>query len=935
MAIERIFFNWKVSFLRQAASFLVEHYTLGNNINMSSALIVVPGRRVGRRLIELLVEAADGQGKALELPRIVTTGALPESLYRPARPYANELERRMAWVSALQEVPLNKLQMLLAESPKIEDLVPWLDLADRIDVLYSELSAADRTFTDVATQVLQDLGEVPAQRWALLDQVKDKYLEHLVVLGLSDQHDCRRLALHTHEVFFDQEIYLLATPDLNCVTRQFLQLANDSLVVAMINAPEEEQGSFDQFGCLVVEKWVNRPIVVDDRQLLLVDRPADQAQAVIECLRQFGSRYTPQQVVVGLADPEISPFIVEVMSTNGIVARPAAGIPIAMTAPFRLLRALSRYMSSHSFFDLATLLRHSDFSRLVLAKIGLEMTDRELSVLLDEYHSQHFPGRVVLGGGLNSEWPVGCDDRLDKVLAVTFTLLQDLLISGEHFLSEWAYHLSDFLADVYGDRELNRHKSVDRQLIDVCEKISQQLHSLSQLKCARLVEAPVAIAVLIESMKCVEVPEEPLIDAVELLGWLELVLDDSEALIVTSMNEGFVPQTLNADPFLPNGLRQELGLPDNDRRYARDAYALTTLLAGREEIRFIVGKHGLAGEPLLPSRLLLTADSYSVAIRLEKFFAAKPLLVGGRNELIRYVEVSVPPKPKPTVVADPLRISVTSLRDYLECPYLYYLRNCLKLRQLDDSARELDALQFGNLAHSVLKDFSSSEIKLSSDSEQIKKFLWVALRRCVRVIFGAQPPPSVQLQIFQLRQRFAVFAQKQAEWRSQGWSMIDSEFSLERSLPVDGPGKNVILHGRIDRLDRHDLTGSWTVFDYKTGENVKQPERQHQRGKGWVDLQLPAYRYLLANRGEIELDQLDLGYFSLGAGVSQSGPLLAKWTAENYCQAEREMRRVSGAILAQDFKLQEGCKGRCREYAALCGVNQLLADEEYEEEQAS
>lgn len=65
------------------------------------------------------------------------------------------------------------------------------------------------------------------------------------------------------------------------------------------------------------------------------------------------------------------------------------------------------------------------------------------------------------------------------------------------------------------------------------------------------------------------VPPEPTSDAVELLGWLELPLDDTQAAIVTSFNEGFVPTSLNSDLFLPNGLRRRLGLNDNARRYAR------------------------------------------------------------------------------------------------------------------------------------------------------------------------------------------------------------------------------------------------------------------------------------------------------------------------------------------------------------------------------
>ena len=71
---------------------------------------------------------------------------------------------------------------------------------------------------------------------------------------------------------------------------------------------------------------------------------------------------------------------------------------------------------------------------------------------------------------------------------------------------------------------------------------------------------------------------------IELLGWLELPLDRAPALVATSFNEGCVPTSVNSDLFLPNALRQQLGLLDNRRRYARDAYALSVLLASRQEL---------------------------------------------------------------------------------------------------------------------------------------------------------------------------------------------------------------------------------------------------------------------------------------------------------------------------------------------------------------
>ena len=46
-------------------------------------------------------------------------------------------------------------------------------------------------------------------------------------------------------------------------------------------------------------------------------------------------------------------------------------------------------------------------------------------------------------------------------------------------------------------------------------------------------------------------------------------------------------------------------------------------------------------------------------------------------------------------------MTVTEFGWYLRCPFRYYLKYVRRLREIDDSAVELDALQFGNLTHEI------------------------------------------------------------------------------------------------------------------------------------------------------------------------------------------------------------------------------------------
>jgi len=84
-----------------------------------------------------------------------------------------------------------------------------------------------------------------------------------------------------------------------------------------------------------------------------------------------------------------------------------------------------------------------------------------------------------------------------------------------------------------------------------------------------------------------------------------------------------VPPRSNSDLFLPNQLRRGLDIEDNDRRYARDAYALSVLAASREDLRLIVGRRSADGDPLLPAGCSSPADDPAMARRVMAFFSAE------------------------------------------------------------------------------------------------------------------------------------------------------------------------------------------------------------------------------------------------------------------------------------------------------------------------
>src|SRR5580698_3240791 len=79
--ISRVFLGWNAPPLPAAAAELVKRYRSADTLDLSRTVVVVPGKRAGRCLRELLVDAAARDGLLLTPPDIVTESTLPERLY--------------------------------------------------------------------------------------------------------------------------------------------------------------------------------------------------------------------------------------------------------------------------------------------------------------------------------------------------------------------------------------------------------------------------------------------------------------------------------------------------------------------------------------------------------------------------------------------------------------------------------------------------------------------------------------------------------------------------------------------------------------------------------------------------------------------------------------------------------------------------------------
>ncbi len=900
MPVKRVFLGWDQPALHRAVEYLVERFARNGRADLLDVIVVLPGARAGRRLQELLVERCERQGLALFPPQVVTVGELPERLYAAKLPFASELVQQLAWVRALQEMPADRRRHLLPAPPDNADFFAWLALAERLARLHRELAADRLDFDSVANrleQLRQDrlpaFSEGEIERWRVLRELQRSYLDQLDQLQLWDRQTARLYAIDHGECQTHQQIVLVGTVDLNQALRAMLDQVADR-VTALVFAPPELSDRFDQHGCLIPLAWQDDWVRLSDEQVRVVEGPEQQADEVLQVLAELDGAYAVDEVTVGVPDERVVPFVQQRLRQCGLPVRYGAGQQLGQAGPVRFASVAAEFLEGRSYSAYASLLRHPDVTAWLQSK-GLDRPTDPL-VALDDFYQNHLPPTVTEALLDQVDAPPAVRVVFDAVCG----LLQPLVQCA---VSDLPAALQQVLQTLYGGRSFDPSSAADRRVLRACQRLVEAATELAAVPPALEpnLSAPAALQLVVRQVSDEVVGPDDEEPAIELLGWLELPLGDAPVLVVTGFNEGFVPSSRNADQFLPDSLRRHLQLEDNARRYARDLYALKLLASTRQRLVLVAGRRTADNDPLLPSRLLFPDDD-SLPRRTLQLLQPQPTV---RRRLPGELQAGrVPNFPVPRLKPLEQRVRhfrVTEFRDFLSCPYRYFLKHRLGLGRVADDAVEMSGGLFGELVHQVLCDFGRSELKDSTSAEQIAEYLQDRLADLARRRFSPTPLPSVRIQLAQARDRLRQFARWQAQHRNEGWRIHCVEHAVsDEQVPFSVDDELAYLIGRVDRVDVHEQTGRVLVLDYKTADSGKGPEESHRKRSGeWVDLQLPLYRHLVRPLGLSE--PVRLGFVLLPRELERVGLEEADWEEADLESADEEARRVIRSVWAHDF----------------------------------
>jgi len=931
--MERIFLNEKKTLVCAVAAWLSAQIrtTPGGAPSLSHLLVVVPTRQAGRRLRQALAEQAGG---CLLPPLVRLPAQLIVPAHEPALPVATPAETLGLLAGFAFGLDLSEWPDLFPEKgrPRQRTFAWALGVARQIGDLWTILQENALTMADVSNRI-EDLlsGEnldVEIARWHDLARLEARFFDALRAAGRTPAPLARQAAAADPALPDGIEgIVLPALSDAQPALYPVLEkLAARTALSVLIHADASDDARFDVWGRPDPARWTGDQaprLTLADDQIVLAANAAEQAKLVAGAFAAIpGDREPP---ALGLADEALFSELQSAFLSRGLRLHSPAAYPLAASSLGRLIGQLEALRSEPRFATLAAFLREADVLRWLESRCG---ADASLLRALDDLQNKHLP--QTLDDALRFCQPAS-DDSGARALAQALDAVRGLLDpQGQPHLD----HLTAMLRTLFASRTLSEQAAGDRELaaaaaatFDVIEALASDAltGALDDAQRSQLFET------LLASATYPLEPEAP--DALLTEGWLELPWNPSRELLIAGFNEGSVPDAVVGHAFLPDRLRQGLGLTSNEQRTARDTFLLCELLASRppHAVRLFLERVSERNDVRKPSRLLFLCDEATLAARAKKLF--------GETETAAHSHPHALPAAwrlsLPIPDAPPAALSVTAFKSYLECPFTFFLRHRLGMEPCTDRAKELDAAAFGTLCHSALEAFGRSPLKDETDAETITAFLCENIDRTLRTQYGEPLPAILRLQAAAVRKRLSFFAAQQARLRAEGWRIAD----IERPLKMVEHGLTV--SGRADRIDRNETSGAWRVIDYKTWDRLGtngglehvfssskavqafarergfEPFTFEKKTRVWADLQLPLYLLMARLDALIPADApVTCGYFVLGETEAET--VCQTWSFDNLRdEAAAAADRVIDGVRAGLFWPPSPQAVWARDYASL------------------
>lgn len=332
---------------------------------------------------------------------------------------------------------------------------------------------------------------------------------------------------------------------------------------------------------------------------------------------------------------------------------------------------------------------------------------------------------------------------------------------------------------------------------------------------------------------------------VHLLTLEQSALCRFDALIIAGADTRQLPGGDNPSPYFNTSVRRELGIPSSQDRLDQRFFHFRCALECAPEVLFTL--HREADADALPSPWLVLLETF------HRQAYGQALADNGLAALVRdpRAQVGTVPAaqarpgaaPRASVPAGllPHEFSATRYQRLIDCPYQFFVADCLGLRAPDLVREALEKSDYGERVHRILEYFHGGRrdggIKPFADlpGPHDRSHAIDYLSAISRQVFADDLEDNIVHRSW--LQRWLDLIPAYIDWQldhARDWSVQAVEVRATREGPLPG----FTLRGRLDRVDRG--AAGTSVTDYKTGSLPTQDEVAAGEA-----VQLPFYALLL------------------------------------------------------------------------------------------
>jgi len=357
----------------------------------------------------------------------------------------------------------------------------------------------------------------------------------------------------------------------------------------------------------------------------------------------------------------------------------------------------------------------------------------------------------------------------------------------------------------------------------------------------------------------------------QIMGLLESRGLDFKNIIITSVNEGFLPASGSNNSFIPLDIKLEKKIPTFFEKDAIFSYHFFRLLHRAENVYLIynsITDDFGSGEP---SRFIRQLNAAKALGQLDKVQFRKKMISPKLNpspltlnKIIKTEKVML----KLSKLAEK-GFSPSSMTNYIRNPLDFYKRSVLGIREFKEIEETIAANTFGTIVHDTLEQLYLPFINKTLQTKDVKLMIDLVDDEVTRQFKKSYSSKAItsgkNFLAFEIAKQFVInflnFELGQLK-QEKIIKILGLEVPIEIEHEVRGINMKVKLKGKIDRIDQ--VNGVYRIMDYKTGKVTKSQLKINEwelissEERYNKSFQVLTYAYLYINKNNLALEDLSL-----------------------------------------------------------------------------